>query len=160
MTDAIGPLSIAGVNPMARPSVEEPPPSAETAPETRSETPPLKGDAMDNVEKIDQSTLAGPPPAFQVSLIELDQALRDSLSRMDAAQAFGAREPIDVPKARDAPSAGIDAQTGETDMAPDDTAIMQDTQVERPDERQAAPLMTGHGLASTVDVPLMPGEEA
>lgn len=43
--------------------------------------------------KLDENTLAGPPPAFQVSLMELDAALLKSLARINAEQSFAKANP-------------------------------------------------------------------
>lgn len=58
--------------------------------------------------RVDEKTLAGPPPAFEISLLELDRELRETMARLSAEMAFG--KPAKQPDPEDAPVETRDSQ--------------------------------------------------
>lgn len=166
-------------------------PQTETAPNPPQLKPELKQSSPQVAEPpkpeptIDEHTLAGPPPAFEISLLQLDQKLQAIQARFNAAQAFGDTIEARAPEAQDAaanreqeasrgteaeadrqadapsfpkaePTAASPAEPGAAEPEPDMQAAPQEAT--RP---AAQPPQTGLGTAAaTVATPLSLGEEA
>lgn len=107
---------------LANTPVRKPPDSSkvETAPDagkarsdmhnSHKQSPPLNG--RETVarrladEEIRPDTLAGPPPSFQVNVLEMDQRLQQKLARIETVRAQGknADRPLDEPPNNDSPN--------------------------------------------------------
>lgn len=130
--------------------------------------------------KIDEKTLAGPPPTFKISLLELDRALQENLARVNAEMGFGAPEvqPIETERAEsgderkaDADGRGESADATKPSRAAD-TSPLPEPAIPAPatpaapapapsaaaGDTGSAPVMTGAVAAGTVEVPQVDGE--
>ncbi|KMW58380.1 hypothetical protein AIOL_003353 [Candidatus Rhodobacter oscarellae] len=138
--------------------------------------------------KPDEHTIPGPPPAFQISVLELDAQLQESLARMNASHSFGREEDANARFVEAPPSPGADtalaldapedaaadqpaenaetrARTGAPPREPDPVDAAQSSadateSAARDAARMATVASTAQGPAATVATPAVLGEEA
>lgn len=126
MADIAGLPPIVGAGPVGRPNVNagqvlfvaasdviEP---SEASDAQRAGTPSALTTALPG-PRLDENTLTSPPPAFQVSLLELDAALLKSLARINAEQSFAKANPEREKALEILAVAGVEPDKGEAQEA-------------------------------------------
>jgi len=125
---------------------------------------PFKPDKAGNSQepRIDPHTLAGPPPAFKVSLLKLDLEMQTALARLNASHTFGAG--AFQSESKPVGSETNDPVLGES-KAPDPAEVKHQQAKEQQQHDDIAQSLsdetvTAHDDASLVHVPLSLGETA
>ena len=111
---------------------------------------------------FDEKTLAGPPPAFKITQMELDAKIAEDLARVNAMQSFGRPDGgDDAPVTVEPRNDSVAEAKGSPDQSASNDAPVKDAKPDaEPARDDAKPVVTDQGPATLVDVPLAVGEVA